>query len=75
VESAQVLDFLGGWGMGFFCFFQFVPNVFPSCSQNVPNIITSILSDIVWPQFNFHVCNVLRGCQMKAYLGFYVEES
>jgi len=65
VESAQVLDFVGGWGREFFVFFKFVPHVFPSCSQDVPNS-TSILSDIVWPQFNFHVRKLLRGCQRNA---------
>jgi hypothetical protein len=59
-----------------------IPMKFP-LPQEDPNS-TSISSQTVWPQFNFHVCKVKRRAKEKhihasilgqeAYLGFYAEE-
>ncbi len=65
--------FGGGGGGRFLCFF--CSQCVPPGSQNAPNftnefrktfpITPHFLSHIVWPWFNFHVCNLLlqgRGC-------------
>jgi hypothetical protein len=73
LQGSSFFCFWGRWvGEVFFVFFH-VPNVFPLCShhvpwsfsssqvvpQNFPNS-TSVLSHMVCPKFNLHVCKLTR---------------